>query len=97
MAVLVLVEGTMKSGSVASTKALLKEVLPATRTYEGSRGADAYVNRDDGRTLILVEHWDTKERYQKYLAWREETGVLARLIGLLEGAPSIRYFEAVDA
>ena len=41
--------------------------------------------------------WDSVEHYEKYLAWRTETGVLAELSALLEGDPNIRYFEAVDA
>ena len=47
--------------------------------------------------LMYFETWDSKSHYEKYLAWREETGVLAEFVALLEGPPSVRYFVAVDA
>jgi len=97
MAILVLLEATAKAECVSAVKDLLKERFPETRAYDGCRGITAYLNADDGRTFVFVEHWNTKDDYQKYLAWRTETGVLAQLASLLEGAPNIRYFETVAA
>ena len=49
-----------------------------------------------GKTIVMVEHWDSKAHYEKYLAWREETGVLSDFGALLEGAPMIRFFDVLD-
>ena len=46
--------------------------------------------------MIQVQRWDSKEHYQKYLAWRVETGVLGELEPLLAGEPSIRFFDPID-
>ena len=93
---LVLLEVVAKSECVEQLKDMVKKIFPDTRAYEGCQGVTAFLN-DDGRTFVMVEHWDSKEHYEKYLAWRTETGVLAKLVSLIEGAPSIRYFETVEA
>ena len=93
---LVLLEVVAKPECVGQLKDMVKELFPDTRSYEGCQGVTAFLN-DDGRTFVMVEHWDSKEHYEKYLAWRTETGVLTKLVSLIEGAPSIRYFETVDA
>ena len=58
-------------------------------------------NTDKGTSV----KWDGKKinthgysaHYEKYLAWREETGILQQLSAALEGPPSIRFFDLVDA
>ena len=93
---LVILEGVAKPECVEEVKAMVKSRFPETRAFDGCQGITAFLN-DDGRTFAFVEHWDTKGHYEKYLAWRTETGVLAELAGLFEAQPSIRYFDAVDA
>ena len=97
MSTLILLEGTAKAGQIDELLALLRKELPATRSYEGCRGITAHTGSEDDHAIVLVEHWDSAEHYQKYLAWREETGVLAQLSALLEGPPAIRYFDSRDA
>jgi quinol monooxygenase YgiN len=97
MAILVLLEATVKAECVNELKSSLKKHFPDTRAYDGCQGITAYLNVDDDRTLVFVEHWDTKEAHQRYTAWRRETGVGAELVSMLEGRPTIRYFETIDA
>ncbi len=93
MAVLVLVEGSVKPEATDEMMALMEEILPDTRAYDGCQGVKVHTNLDTPNDLALVEHWDSRAHYEKYLAWRAETGVLERIVSLLSGAPSIRYFE----
>ena len=93
---LVLLEGVAKPETVEKLQALVKSRFPETRAFEGCQGITAFLN-DDGKTFVFVEHWDSKEHYEKYYAWRDETGVIAELVGMLEAAPSIRFFDPVDA
>ncbi len=97
MSVTVLLEAQVKPESVNALKSLFKEILPDTRAYDGCRGITVYSNQDNSSNLVLVQHWDSPEHHQKYLAWRTETGVMDRIGAMLSGAPSIRYFEKVDA
>jgi hypothetical protein len=49
---------------------------------EGCQGITAYVNVDDGRTLVVVQHWTSKEAHQRYMAWRRETGVQSQVASM---------------
>ena len=40
---------------------------------------------DESGNLVFYERWETREHYQKYLAWRTETGTLAALASKLTG------------
>ncbi len=96
MSTLVLVEAKAKHEHVQDAINFIKKRFPETRAYEGCQEVTAYLN-DDGHTFLYVEQWDTKELYEKYLAWRQETGVFEELVSFLEGSPDIRFFEPVDA
>ena len=96
MSTLVILEAIAKAESVRELENFLQRHIPDTRNYDGCHDITAYLN-EDGRTIVMVEHWDSKEHYQKYLAWREETGVLADLGVMLDGEPTIRFFDAIDA
>jgi quinol monooxygenase YgiN len=97
MAIMVLLEGKAKTETVDDLKAALPRLFPDTRRYDGCQGITAYIGADDGRTVVFVEYWATNAHYERYLAWRTETGVIAQLVDMLEASPSIRYFEQVDA
>ncbi|MBI3301913.1 MAG: hypothetical protein HYZ72_07535 [Deltaproteobacteria bacterium] len=60
-------------------------------------GVDIYGNTDDAGNLVFYERWGSRDHYQRYLAWRTETGVVDQLSAKLTAPPRIRYFERVDA
>ena len=91
----VILEITAKNGSAEDVMTMLQMRLPDTRSYDGCE--DVTVNFDkDTLTFVLVEYWESKSHYERYLAWRKETGVFGNLVSLLETEPSIRYFEVID-
>ena len=45
--------------------------------------------------MVAVEDWNSRQHYEKYLAWRTERGDLDKLVGWIQGDPSIRYFDNV--
>ena len=96
MSVLVLLEAKAKRENVSELSGALAELFPGTRAYDGCIDIMAYLN-DDGQTFVFVENWESKAQYEKYLAWRTETGVMAKLASLLEEPASIRYFDTVAA
>jgi quinol monooxygenase YgiN len=97
MAVLVILEGKAKREGLASLKSFLQHRFPETRAYDGCQGITMYLDRADEQTFVFVEHWDSISHFERYAAWRQETGELAKLFSMFEGAPSVRYFDAVDA
>lgn len=97
MSVMVLLEATVKSGEITNMKSYLAELFPDTRAYDGCRGIDGYFSSEDPGKMVIVEHWESRPHHEKYLAWRTQTGVMAKLGGMLAGPPSLRYFERAYA
>ena len=97
MSVTVLLELKVKPRTGDDVLATLKAILPDTRAYEGNIGISVIRNQDDPDVLVAVEEWETRGHYEKYLAWRTETGVLAGLMEAVAEPPSIRYFDPTDA
>lgn len=95
MSVMVTLEADVKSTSVAELPAMLKALLPSTRAFAGCRKVDVYLSQD-GRKLLLVEDWDSKEDQLKYGAWRVTTEHGRQLMGMLEGPPRFGYFDKLD-
>ena len=93
MSITVLLDLKTQSGSMDGLKQLFVEVLPDTRKFEGCEGVDVIVNQDDGDNLILIERWQSRSAYEKYFAWRQETGLLDRLGPMLAAPPGLRYLD----
>ena len=97
MAVIVILEVKAKPGTGNDLVSTFKELLPDTRAYEGIIDINVLQNQDDPDSLIAYERWETRAHYEKYLAWRTETGVIDALDEATVGEPSIRYFDVTDA
>ena len=97
MAVTVLLELQLKPESVDDTIKTFKDILPDTRAYDGCIGVTVTQNQDDPTNLILIEEWESRQHYEKYFAWRTETGVVDGLGKVVAAPPSIRYVDPVDA
>jgi quinol monooxygenase YgiN len=96
MSVKVILEVQSKSDSIDQLKSTLENILPDTKSYEGCVGVQVIGNQDDPLNLILLETWESRAHYEKYLAWRDETGALQALGEMLSQPPSIRYFDDLN-
>jgi len=65
--------------------------LPDTRGYGGCVSIHLVQNQDVAQNIVIVEQWDTRQHYKKYLAWPIERGDIKILIGMVDGEPSIRF------
>jgi quinol monooxygenase YgiN len=97
MAITIFLEFTAKAGTGGDLLAALKEILPDTRSYDGCIANDVYRSQENPDTLMIHGTWETKEKYETYLAWRQETGVFDKFTEGLEGPPNLRYFDPTDA
>jgi quinol monooxygenase YgiN len=97
MSVTVTLEVTAKPEVIDTLVTMFTENFKQTRQYDGC--IDVYMTRshDDANTLLLVEQWQTRPHYERYLAWRAETGVVEKLSGMAATAPIIRYFDRLEA
>lgn len=97
MAVSVLLELNVKPDQVEAVKSSLKAHLPDTRAYDGCNGLTVHANQGENTNLVLISQWDSRQHYERYFAWREETGMIEEMGTLLSAPPSIRCLDLVDA
>ena len=97
MAARVILEVKAKPGTGDELIALLRSILPETRAHEGCTSVETLRSSDDSDSVVVVEVWETREQYDKYLAWQRERGTSARLMEALAEPPIIRHFDVTDA
>lgn len=93
MSCMVLLELQVKPESVNEMKALLSKILPQTRDFAGCMLVELYGNLEDTGDLVFHEHWESRAHYERYLAWRSETGGGAAMMDMLAGPPKLRFFD----
>ena len=96
MSVIVILEAHVKPETIDNFKTNLKDLLVDTRNYDGCEKLLVNINQDDPLNIVIVERWETRQQYEKYLGWREETGVLAEFGEALTEPPNIRFFDETD-
>ena len=87
---LVLAEFSPAEGRGADVLKWLEGVLPETRAYDGCKSLSVYQEINSNK-IILVELWETKEKFIAYRDWRAETGSLAALVEMLDADPVFRF------
>jgi hypothetical protein len=55
------------------------------------------VSDDDPQQFLMVETWESRQKYETYFAWRVETGVIADMNALLERELELRFFNRIGA
>tara|TARA_R110002073_G_scaffold7124_3_gene41092 strand:+ start:188 stop:481 length:294 start_codon:yes stop_codon:yes gene_type:complete len=97
MSVTVLLMVTAKAECRDDLIAMFAQNFRQTRVYDGC--IDVYMALSDAspNELLLVQQWETRPHYERYLAWRAETGVVDKLAAMADGEVSIRFFERFDA
>ena len=88
----VILEFKAKKDAIEGIRSFLREILPDTRGYDGCVGLNITQNQDDPTAFAVVEQWNTRKQYEAYLQWRINSGVMDKLAAMMDGAPSIRFF-----
>ena len=89
----IILEFRAKSNCIEASRDFLRRVLPDTRGYTGCISIVVVQNQDDPASFMIVEQWDSRAHYEKYLAWRTESGVMNEFAAMMQGEPSIRFFD----
>ncbi|EFF89133.1 MULTISPECIES: putative quinol monooxygenase [unclassified Streptomyces] len=95
MACHVIFEMTVKAGRFDDLRKWFLEKLPGTRDFEGNISVEVVRDQDDPTRIVFVEKWDARQDFERYLAWRTETGVVAELGELLEGGIDFRFHDGL--
>ena len=93
MSVTIIVEIAAKPGKRATLIEQLAPMMPETRAQPGCRSMEIYSAQDCPNTMVAIEEWDDRPSYDAYLNWRIETGMMADIMQLAEGGPTIRFFD----
>jgi len=97
MTVSVLLEGTLKEGLVEKFKEIATDALHVTRAFDGCQNVNLTLNVENPHNYVLRSTWDSKEHYEKYLAFRTEDGTVAAIVEMSVDDPSIRIFDITNA
>jgi quinol monooxygenase YgiN len=97
MSVTVLFEVQSKPESIDDLRSTLKNILPDTRSYDGCLRVKVVGNQDDPCNVVLIQTWASRRHYEKYFAWRTETGAIEALGAMVSQPPTIRYYDDIDA
>ncbi|MDA0264424.1 MAG: putative quinol monooxygenase [Chloroflexi bacterium] len=96
MSVTVTLAFSVHSERAGEFKALLKELLPDTRAFDGCQTVDVYQDQENPGLIYLVEDWASKEHQQRYQAWRGETGIAETVGPFLADEPRFNYPDKLD-
>ena len=80
----VLLEATVKEGCYDKLRAKFIEILPDTRSFDGCFNIYITREQDNPSKLCIVELWESRAHYEKYLAWRTERGDMDVLGEMME-------------
>ena len=97
MTVSVLVEGVLKDELVDDFVQICKGAYSVTRAYDGCQSITLNLNVDNRNNFVMTEVWDSKEHYEKYLAFRTEEGTMDAIASMCQNEVSIRIFDITDA
>jgi quinol monooxygenase YgiN len=97
MAVSVLLSGTLKDGLVDQFSGICTEAFHVTRAFDGCQNINLTLHVEDPHKFVLTEFWNSKEHYEKYLAFRTEDGTVGAIGEMCVDGPNIDIFDITDA
>ena len=97
MSVSVLLSGTLKDGLVEKFTEICSEAFHVTRAFDGCQNINLTLNVENPHKYVLTEVWDSKEHYEKYLAFRTEDGTVGAIGDMSVDGPNIDIFNITDA
>jgi quinol monooxygenase YgiN len=93
MSVYVVIDMQVKPEAIEQMKAGLMQALPETGAYDGCESVALVTDAADPNHLLIIDKWESAAHYEKYHAWRTESGTMDAFMAALTGEPSIRICE----
>ena len=91
MTIWVTLEMTVQDGAFEALSDFLEANLPNVRGFDGALSVTLYYD-EETRAFLIHEEWMSREHHQAYLAFIQERGVMAELLGFMESPPSVTYY-----
>ena len=81
----------VKPGKYGEAVAFMQKHIPDTASFEGCVSIRVAGSSEDS-TIIVYGEWASIEAHKKYVAWREESGLLQEFVSeFLESPPEFIY------
>ena len=96
MATAVTIDLSINPEKVDEFLAIIKEIAPDTRAYDGCQLFDIWKDEDNPGRVLFYEIWDSRRHQETYLGWRTETGLMDRIGAYLAAPPTISYYDKFD-
>ncbi len=84
----VILELFAKPGQSDALRRWLETNLPETQAFDGCVGVHALESEDVAGKIVLIGFWQSREKWERYFAWRERRGDFATLAPMLEREPA---------
>ena len=97
MSVRIVIELKAAGGKTAALREAFEGVLDHTRAFVGCESAELLGCDETPGALTLLEQWRSLDDYHKYKAWRVASGTSVVSSPLVEGKPTVRVFDILDA
>lgn len=89
MTILSLLEFTIRPDRLEGSDEVLREVLAATRAFDGCEGLEVMRDLADPAHLVVVERWASVEHDDAYRAWRATPEGRSTLGEIIAGPPTL--------
>jgi quinol monooxygenase YgiN len=73
----------------------MDRALKETREYDGCISVFGYRNQNTPNHIIAIEQWESREKYEAYVAWRRTTGMMEKLATIMLEPISVAYFDKI--
>ncbi|MET0986237.1 MAG: antibiotic biosynthesis monooxygenase family protein [Steroidobacteraceae bacterium] len=95
MTIAVVVELSVKPEHSSDIAAGLAQTLAVTRGFAGCLGIQGCRHDSVPHRFVMLEHWESRAHYERYLEWRKQTGMMEQMGGVLADVPSTRIMDVI--
>lgn len=92
MSIWMTMEMSVRDGAFEGFSSFLQANLPNVRGFDGALQVNLFYDPAT-RAFLLQEEWTSQHHHQAYLAFIQESGVMAELLAFMEGEPRVTYYE----
>jgi quinol monooxygenase YgiN len=86
---------TLKAEAADEFCAKIPEMIKDTAKRPGFKNIKVFRNTEN--QIIFIEQWETEQAFKDYIAWRNETGVLAQISAVLDGPRELAFWPTLLA
>ena len=90
--VTIIVHWAIKPDQTEAFIRTLAEMFAETRGHKGFRNIRLLRETDVSHQFVMIQEWDSKERFQDYVRYRADTGGAATLMAMVTSPPQTSFW-----